>query len=317
MSQWRGRPEGGGHFALWLIRSIGLHAGRRVARLILFPITLYFVLRRGPERRASRAYLTRVFGRRPSFWQLLVHVHYFASTILDRVFLLSGQLQHFDLRVHGLEQLDSQVYRGCGVLLLGAHIGSFEALRVLSQQRPDIRLRVLLDQQQTPAMTELLHALNPEMAASVIHAGQDSTAVVLAMREAAEQGALVGILGDRARGSEATRRVSLFGGDAEFPVAPYQIAAVLKLPLVLAIGLYRGGNRYDLHFEVLHESLRIERRQRDVQLQACAAQFAARLEHYLRIDPYNWFNFYDFWNDKLEAPASDAADTGMQPGKRA
>jgi len=24
-------------------------------------------------------------------------------------------------------------------------------------------------------------------------------------------------------------------------------------------------------------------------------RYAERLEHYCRIAPYNWFNFYDFW----------------------
>jgi predicted LPLAT superfamily acyltransferase len=23
--------------------------------------------------------------------------------------------------------------------------------------------------------------------------------------------------------------------------------------------------------------------------------YVARLEHYCRLSPYNWFNFYDFW----------------------
>ena len=47
---WTDRPEGGGHFAIWLIRSIALYGGRPFARLFLYPITLYFYLRRGPER---------------------------------------------------------------------------------------------------------------------------------------------------------------------------------------------------------------------------------------------------------------------------
>ena len=55
--QWKQRPEGGGRFAIWLIRSIARHCGRRVARLLLGPITLYFLVVRGPERRASIAYL--------------------------------------------------------------------------------------------------------------------------------------------------------------------------------------------------------------------------------------------------------------------
>ena len=53
---WKERPEGGGRFAIWLIRSIAQVGGRAVSRVLLLPITLYFLLVRGPERRASRAY---------------------------------------------------------------------------------------------------------------------------------------------------------------------------------------------------------------------------------------------------------------------
>lgn len=45
---WQSRPEGGGRFALWLIVIIALHGGRRLGRLFLYPITLYFYLRRAP-----------------------------------------------------------------------------------------------------------------------------------------------------------------------------------------------------------------------------------------------------------------------------
>ena len=60
---WKQRPEGGGHFAIWLIRGIARHGGRRIARLLLGPITLYFMVVRGPERRASIQYLERVLRR--------------------------------------------------------------------------------------------------------------------------------------------------------------------------------------------------------------------------------------------------------------
>jgi hypothetical protein len=37
-------------------------------------------------------------------------------------------------------------------------------LRVMTLQRPDVTVRVVLNTRQTPAMTELLHALNPAIA---------------------------------------------------------------------------------------------------------------------------------------------------------
>ena len=167
---WKQRPEGGGLFAIWLIRTFALHAGRLPSRLVLLPITLYFLLVRGPERRASRAFLSRVFGRPATLWEVARHIHTFASTILDRVFLLSEQFRRYDLRVHGLDALHAELDKGRGVLLFGAHVGSFEALRVLSLKRPDISVRVVLDKGQSPALTQLLDALNPNIAGTVIDA---------------------------------------------------------------------------------------------------------------------------------------------------
>jgi predicted LPLAT superfamily acyltransferase len=89
-NDWKQRPEGGGWFALWLIRNIGRYGGRGVGRLLLYPITLYFLLRRAPEREASRRFLGRVLGRPATLRDVARHIHTFASTILDRIFLLSG-----------------------------------------------------------------------------------------------------------------------------------------------------------------------------------------------------------------------------------
>ncbi len=45
------------------------------------------------------------------------------------------------------------------------------------------------------------------------------------------------------------------GSPAPFPAAPFLIGALLKVPLVMCMGLYRGGNRYDLYFEALADEL--------------------------------------------------------------
>jgi predicted LPLAT superfamily acyltransferase len=293
---WSARPEGGGRFAIWLIRAIGLKCGRGVARLLLYPITLYFFLRRGYERQVSYAFLERAFGRKASAWEVMRHIHRFAATILDRMYLLSDRYARFDVRVHGVEDLRSHLRPDRGVLLLGAHVGSFEALRVLAAERPDVKVCALLDTQKTPALTELLHALNPEVARNVIDASRPSTEIVLALGEALHEGALVTLLADRARPHESTIVADFMGAPAAFPAAPFLIGALLKVPVVLCVGLYRGGNRYDLYFETFAEELVLPRRTRKAELRTVVQRYATRLEHYVREDPYNWFNWHDFWN---------------------
>src|SRR3546814_8510262 len=100
---WKQRREGGGWFAIWLIRGIGRYGGRALARLFLYPITAYFLLRRTDERRDSRASLTRILGRPATLGDVARHIHTFAATILDRVFLLGGEIERFDVTVRSEE----------------------------------------------------------------------------------------------------------------------------------------------------------------------------------------------------------------------
>jgi predicted LPLAT superfamily acyltransferase len=312
-ADWLERPEGGSVLAMRLLASVALAFGRTLSRLVLFPITAYFLIRRGPERRASRAYLARVLGRKPTLLEIARHFHVFAGVTLDRVFLLTDRLDRFDIRMIGLEEAHAAMARGKGVLLVGAHAGSFDALRALSLKRTDATFKVVLDAEHSPALSSILKALNPQMSAGIINPRQDPTSVVLAIGQALQEGALVTMLGDRARPGNATVPATFLGSAAHFPAAPWQIAAALHVPVVLVIGLFRGGNRYDLHFAGLFDEIRIDRRQRDEQLRAVVQRFADRLEEHVRKAPYNWFNFYDFWNDS--APDAAAAHDREPAGR--
>src|SRR3546814_16914986 len=118
--------------------------------------------------------------------------------------------ERFDGTGPGVAQVHAQLDRGRGVLLIGSHLGSFEVLRVIARQRPDYRIRVVLDKAHSPAMTRLLDSLNPEIAAGVIDAGQDGPSLMLAIKPAADEGALIALLVDRTPPGAETRPAAFY-----------------------------------------------------------------------------------------------------------
>jgi predicted LPLAT superfamily acyltransferase len=120
---------------------------------------------------------------------------------------------------------------------------------------------------------------------------------MLAIQQAVQQGALVALLIDRAHPGGGTVDAPFFGGTVSFPTAPWLIAMALKAPITLAFGLYRGGRRYDLHFEHFADPLDVPRAQRSTAIAEMVRRYVARLEQVARGAPYNWFNFYDIWQD--------------------
>lgn len=310
---WKQRDEIGNAFALRLIVAIATGCGRHVARLFMWPAVLYYFVARGPERRSSRQYLERVLGRPVSAWSVFRHIHIFACTILDRLFLFSERFKRFDIRAHGLRDLDRALEGGKGVLLIGSHLGSFDALRVLSLERPEVTVRIVLDIEHSQKLSQFLNALNPALAASIINAREAGPAAAIAIKQALDNNAIVALLADRGQPNNATQTANFLGYPAPFPLSPWLLASAVKSPVMLAFGLYRGGNRYDLHFENFADCLHIERSRRAEILAEILQRFSDRLAHYARLAPYNWFNFYDFWNnvpDPAMAPAARGADAG-------
>lgn len=288
---WLAQRERG---SLWLMRTIAviaLKAGRPAGRVLLYPICMYFILFSSRARHASRDYLRRVLGRVPAWRDVFRHYHCFAATILDRVFLLSGRLQHFDYEIEGLDMLLATIAAGRGCLLVGAHFGSFEVLRVLGQADAPVRVRVLMHEENAAKINSVLGALNPAALRDVITLGRPQT--MLAVRDALASGEIVGLLADRVVAGDRLVACDFLGARAQFPDGPFVLAALLRAPVVLFSAACRGNGRYRIRFVPFAAASPTPRE--EASLAAQCQDYAQWLEANCRTDPYNWFNFYDFW----------------------
>lgn len=308
---WLQQRERSNGFALRLMVWIALLGGRRLARVLLHPITVYFVLFSPMQRRHSRRYLDRALGRPANWLDGYRHVHSFAATILDRFYLLRGPIDRFELSTSGTEQLDTTLDAGRGAFLIGAHFGSFEALRLVGRARPQRRIAMVMYPNNAQRLNDALAAIAPDARPEIIELGRRHS--MLAIRDWLDGGGLAGLLADRslppsaagdpmvvAAAREAPTMIDFLGHPAPFADGPFRLAALLRRPVIFMAGTYLGGHRYDVRFEPLVDfsapfATPVDREQA---IRDALASYVARLEALCRAHPYNWFNFHDFWNEE-------------------
>ena len=274
--RWTALPERGTSGSLQVIAWIAVRFGRAAARLLFYPITLYFWITADAARRASYEFLKRACDRSVHWPHVFRHLHCFAATILDRLYLLRGEFERFCVTIQGKDVLKRQMETGRGAILLGSHLGSFEVLRALGVMERSFPLKVLMDTMHNQKITRFLNALNPTIAGTVIAPDRPDT--LIRVRESLDAGYFVGMLGDRVFGADKTTQCQFLGAPATFPAGPVILAALMHCPVILLFGLYRGRNRYEVYFEHFADEISLDREDRAGEIQHWMQRYAARLD---------------------------------------
>jgi predicted LPLAT superfamily acyltransferase len=290
---WLEQPERGSPAAMRLALWLMLKLGRRLGRMLLFPILAYFLLFAPRARRASASYLRRALGRRATLAGVARHFHAFASTMQDQFYLLAGKHGEFEVTLEAPAQAQSLMRRKGGCILLGSHLGSFEILRArgMAEGLPPVNMLMYLENAEKSG--RLLRTLAPELESRIIPLGRPDA--LLRVHECLARGELVGMLGDRAWRNERSCSLDFLGAPARFPLGPLLVAGLLRAPVVLFFGLYVGRGRYEIRLEPFADAIALDPHDRDASVRPWVERYARRLEHHCRLTPYNWFNFYDFW----------------------
>lgn len=300
-------------FAVWCYRLFG----RRLIAFCILPLVSYFFLTDRKGRRASSRYLRRLYalpegrqalGHPPRVWDCFLHYREFALNILDRLGFWRGDDGQFKIIIHGREHFTRLLGEKRGAILLSAHLGSFDALRVLAR-KAGMPVKVVMFTQHAQKINRIFNELSPEMKMRVINLDPGSIQSIFDIKAAVERGEFVALLGDRVGFGEWKRisSVRFLGGMAAFPQGPFILASVLQCPVILMIGLRVNRMTYETFAELLTERVLLPRARRAAALDELVGAYAKRLEAYCMRAPYQWFNFYDFWGDDAEADSDQAS----------
>jgi len=306
-SAWARHAERGSRLLLRLMSWLSRKLGRGVSRGIVYVIAAYFFVFAPTARRHARAYLRRALGRAPTARDRFRQILSFATTIHDRVYLLDGRYDLFQISVEGEAMVQAALQQQGGAFLIGAHLGSFEVTRALGRRQQGLEVAMAMYADNARKINATLAAINPRASADVIELGNMSA--MLDIRARLDGGSFVGMLGDRTLGAEPSEQVPFLGSPAPFPTGPMRAAAMLRRPVYFMAGLYLGGNHYHIVFEQLADFSEVSADARTPAVSAALRAYAAAIERRCRSNPYNWFNFFDFWPSQ-PAPAAPPAGRG-------
>jgi predicted LPLAT superfamily acyltransferase len=278
--------------------------GRRFCQWLILPVVLYFFLTDRRGRRASLQYLGRLYARpggaealgaRPTWRHSFRHYRECGLSILDRVGFWLGRDEDFALAFHGDSEFMRLEAEGRGAIILGAHLGSFDALRMLARRRKVV-VNVVMFTEHARMINSIFEALDRDASLRVIQLDAGSINSVFAIKACVERGEFVALLADRVGigDDKRTGRVEFLGDHALFPRGPFFLARLLKCPMIFMVALRAGDGRYEAFAERLADRVVVEGPE---DLDALAGDYARRLERYCLMAPYQWFNFYDYWAD--------------------
>ena len=299
---WSQLSERGGSLGLRIIFTCYRLLGERAAMLLLYPVVGYFFLTGKKARVASLEYLQRISTKlgeskvqanwRGGFRHMLA----FAQSGLDKLSAWMGGFDNNRVAFPNRKEFDQLLTSGQGALLIASHLGSIEMTRALATTSQRAIVNAVVYTAHAQKFNQTLQQANAEFGVNLIQVSHFGPDTAILFKDKIDKGEFIVIVGDRTPPAENGRvsQVEFLGNSAPFAQGPWILASLLECPVYLFFCL-RDKKDYRIHFESFAERIELPRRDRQARLQAYVQQYAARLEAYCLSAPYQWFNFYDFW----------------------
>ena len=299
---------------LWLLYQLHHWLGRWPFRLAVVPVVAWYWMTQPRARAASREFLAAVAARRGapphSRFAPLRHLLSFADTLLDKLLAMSRRYRFQQLVLEGHEPVLQMLAQRRGGLLVTAHVGCLELCQAGAKRRDDFKLTVLVHTRHAEQFNRLLRKLSPDAGVELIQVTEITPATAALLAERVARGEFVAMAGDRVPvvpTPGSTVSLPFLGRPAPFPIGPYVLAMLLQCPLYF-MACVREGAGHRVRFQRLAERVELPRARRAEALAEHAARYVGALEATALQSPFEWFNFFPFWDQPMAITANRPTD---------
>ena len=290
-TEWEGKSRGtllGYQIYIFFLRNLGIGAAYFILRFVIF----YYVLFSPKSNRDTYNYFRKrqKYSKIKSIISIYKGYYTFGQTLTDKVAISTGLRDRFTYTHDGIEHIDNLLKKNKGGILISGHVGNFEISHYFLEDRYSIsKISMVTTHAEHQNIKEYMERISVKSHLRFIVVREDMSHI-FEIHKAIDEGGLVVFTGDRYMPGSKTLTESFMGKEAKFPMGPYLLASRLNMP-VLFVYFMKGPKRhYDLYARTA------EFKARDAQ--GLLREYTESMEGILKRYPLQWFNYYDFWNDK-------------------
>ncbi len=290
-AEWEGKSRGtllGYKIYIFFLRNFGISAAYFLLRFVIF----YYVLFSPKSNRDIYRYFRKRLGYSKYKSVLSIYFSYytFGKTLTDKVAISTGLRDRFTYTHDGIEHIDDLLKKNLGGILISGHVGNFEISHYFLEDRYSIsKISMVTTMAEHKNIQDYMERISVKSHLKFIVVKEDMSHI-FEIHKAIDEGGLVVFTGDRYMPGSKTLKENFLGKEAHFPVGPYLLASRLKMP-VLFVYFMKGDNR---HYDLYARTAQFKARD----AQGLLKEYTESMEWILKKYPLQWFNYFDFWDDR-------------------
>lgn len=300
--QWSGRTDGTTWMHRTLIAMLRAVDVRFFYIIVAITVPFYMLFNRKGYR-AMRDYFKH---RGSSGWRTIWHIyrnHYvFGQIVIDRFAVYAGV--KFSFIEDGHELITSHSEQDEGFIMLSSHVGNYE-LTGCTFDASKKRMNALVYAGESEAIMKSRRQIMEKHNIGLILVG-DGMSHVFQMNAAIDKGEVVSMHADRLFGSMKHISCRFMGEDANFPIGPFAFAAQKNVPVYAMFCMKESAKVYHLYVRPIEYEGDGNVRKR---MHGLAKRYVEVLEEIVNRYPYQWFNYFDFWQHSFSKESPTKKNT--------
>lgn len=290
MSDWKGTTKGtllGYKIFVFTIRNLGLWFAYG---LLIFVAFYYFLFSW-----KSTKNIYRYFRKRQcfSFAKSIVGIYrsyfVFGQTLIDRILIASGKRDKFTYEFDGIDYIIEKQKEGNGATLISGHLGNFEVSEYFFNDLDEAFVaNIVTTKSGEEGIKNYLEHLSIKSRMKFILIREDLMHIIQ-LRNALSKNEFICITGDRFVEGNKLMETDFLGGKAQFPAGPFILGTRLKSPVLFVYVMKDSLTHYHLYAREVEVHYKDEK--------DLLQKYIESLTEMVKKYPYQWFNYYSFWEE--------------------